>query len=161
MTTYEPGQSVKIINQELLEALIDKHDLDADMTYEWDYIAPLHGEFNHMIRHASINVPVRDEEIELIEQTAKERRQEAVYARLSVLDHLEAGLYYGEHAQIDSWRPDRLMLSRVYEKDEYGEWTTYRGQGLPDMDSELAALWKLPEYYKRGGLFKLQTGGVA
>ena len=82
------------------------------------------------------------------------------------LDDLEPGLYYRNlPLRTEPLHKSAKSLMAVYEKDEYGEWSTYRGRGIPDCDAEEVALHHLAEYHERGGLFRLSfsatpTNGV-
>ena len=82
------------------------------------------------------------------------------------LDDLEPGLYYRNlPLRTEPLHKSAKSLMAVYEKDEYGEWSTYRGRGIPDCDAEAVALHHLAEYHERGGLFRLSfsatpTNGV-
>ena len=72
------------------------------------------------------------------------------------LDDLEPGLYYRNlPLRTEPLHKSAKSLMAVYEKDEYGEWSTYRGRGIPDCDAEDVALHHLAEYHERGGLFRL------
>ena len=72
------------------------------------------------------------------------------------LDDLEPGLYYRNlPLRTEPLHKSAKSLMAVYEKDEYGEWSTYRGRGIPDCDAEAVALHHLAEYHERGGLFRL------
>ena len=72
------------------------------------------------------------------------------------LDNLEPGLYYRNlPLMTEPLHKSAKSLMAVYEKDEYGEWSTYRGRGIPDCDAEDVALHHLAEYHERGGLFRL------
>ena len=72
------------------------------------------------------------------------------------LDDLEPGLYYRNlPLRTEPLHKSAKSLMAVYEKDEYGEWSTYRGRGIPDCDAEEVALHHLAEYHERGGLFRL------
>ena len=72
------------------------------------------------------------------------------------LDDLEPGLYYRNlPLMTEPLHKSAKSLMAVYEKDEYGEWSTYRGRGIPDCVAEDVALHHLAEYHERGGLFRL------